>query len=259
MRDKISMTGKYLGILCFTISTHVHAAANPASTDYVDRAVQNAAYTAGTGISISSSRVISQTPTYSVGDIAQGGVVMYVDATGRHGLVLGLTSFESVPYYTDNTVAVSGIANGVGAGAVNTAAILGTAQALNTTVPTSGYAAWYAALVSATNDGTLCDSTNYTNPQSSVCFSFYLPSVAELQLIANNNGTNNYDVINAALSRAPGGIPLSTSEQYWTSTTDRNIGTSPPFQAYVVTNISTGVAAVAETTTQHTARPVRQF
>jgi len=77
--------------LCSVLSLECYAAAvNPASTTYVTQAIQTAI------------NAFSKTQTYKVGQVAQGGVIVYVDQTGKHGLVAALDDSATavgLPYF----------------------------------------------------------------------------------------------------------------------------------------------------------------
>jgi hypothetical protein len=71
--------------------------------------------------------------TYQVGDFAQGGVVFYVDASGKHGLVADIEDIPGPFFQWSDQFTVTGatgggtangIGGGVGAGKMNTALIL---------------------------------------------------------------------------------------------------------------------------------------
>jgi len=69
-----------LGVLASAFSISSFSAQNPASVTYVDQKI------AASEAKITS----SQPPTYQLGDCVEGGIVFYVDATKRHGLVAAL-------------------------------------------------------------------------------------------------------------------------------------------------------------------------
>ncbi|MDF1677585.1 MAG: hypothetical protein P1U32_02690 [Legionellaceae bacterium] len=238
---------------------------NPASIGFVEQRISEAAYKAGPGITINNNRVISQTPTYFIGQNTQGGVIIYLDETRQHGLAIALLDVTSAAFSflvagsTTDYVDATGQSNGIGGGALNTPAIQGALAGYNASQGQSGgataYAGWYATLHRALSDGSPCPEDDSSVP-SKVCFgNFYLPSTNELQIIADNNGVSNFDIINAALSAA-GGTPLSSSTTYWTSTTDRRaFGQS----AFAIIDISTGAAASRDFGNSYAVRPVRQF
>ena len=92
---------------------------------------------------------------YKVGDMAQGGMVFWVDETGEHGLVSSLTDIESTTgdfthqWSTVNEFTGS-TGDGIGAGAMNTILIISaqrgdtdSAARLCADLLEGGYADWY--------------------------------------------------------------------------------------------------------------------
>jgi|GEM_PF-4706100 len=59
-----------IGICMLLSMTSVFAGSNPASKAYVDNAIQDAAF------------------SYKIGDVVQGSVVFWLDATKQHGLAV---------------------------------------------------------------------------------------------------------------------------------------------------------------------------
>jgi hypothetical protein len=260
---KLKLYGSLLILTMLTYSQFSYAInTNPASINYVDSSIANSKK-AGTGISINGN-TISTTATYRIGDITQGGVVIYLDETKRHGLVLGLVDvtndspFSTTPAAPPATnVAISTVANGIGGGETNTAAIIGaySGYGLSTTAGATaiiGYAAWYATSRSYEADGiTLCDNPTISGtPSTNPCYSFYLPTLAELQLIAAN-----FDVINAAILAVNGNT--LAGKTYWSSLTTS--ATNPNETAYAIADLSTGLGAAQTFTNPYYVRAMRRF
>jgi hypothetical protein len=101
-----------------------------------------------------------------IGESWGGGKVFWVDETGDHGLISSLTDQNTgygIQWYNGTNVATGASADGVYAGAMNTAKII--------SVQGSGS---YAAK--------LCD--NYSITTNNICYTgWYLPSKYELQLL----------------------------------------------------------------------------
>lgn len=221
--------------LCMMFAGHAytaHANHNPASIGYVDEAIEAAfqrsiytagtainivnnvisgAYTAGTGIIISSEGVISE-ETVSVGDNFHGATVFYVDASGHHGLAVNTAgdSFKiGSASLLNSTAFVNAVATGtgVGAGVSNTSiwnAALLLSRSLAGIVPATNDngAAELASNYSAQEDGAICAAAS-TTPNANLCFgAYYLPSLAEFELL-----------VKSGLLNTPSGT-------WWTSTSD---------------------------------------
>ncbi|WP_196889625.1 hypothetical protein [Aureivirga sp. CE67] len=165
---------------------------------------------------------------YEIGDFAQGGIVFYVDASGKHGLVIAMDDLENqLPWNDGSTTRTMGDANGLYAGSRNTTLIIANQGAGNG----NSYAAYACA--------------NYKKDELS---DWYLPSLFEL----NYWIYPQLDVINAALSDNEGTV-LSTSN-YWSSSQD----TGSPTQShwFNFTNNNTGISA---NSTLYSVRAIRRF
>ena len=124
----------------------------------------------------------SSPTTYSVGDIAQGGKVFWVDETGQHGLVVALEDaagstaidWSAGTTSTGDNLTTLSTGNGIYAGKMNTMIIIAT----------------HAAVA---NDGTnfaakACNEYTYT--QDGVTYGdWYLPSKDELHLIKTSGAS----------------------------------------------------------------------
>ena len=204
------------------------AASNPASTAYVNQrfneAVQLGTYTAGSGILING-HVISETQL-EIGQLYQGGIIFYLDSTNRHGLAISLSNSASAVISTQAS-AVYATMTGIGAGALNTAALI--AAQTDANQATAGPS---AALLAVTANGlTSCRITTDTIPTpSETCYGgWHIPSVGEFQQIFLAGNTT----INDAVTNNGGASFLDTI--YWSSTTSSD-GT----KAYDVTLKSDG-------------------
>lgn len=139
--------------------------------------------------------------TYEVGDYAFGGIVFWVDETGKKGLVCATADQSSALRWKGDTASVVTGAMGDGpyAGQMNTSIIVAFTSVL-------GFdGADYAAL--------LCSKLKTTGTKS--YGDWYLPSKEELKLMFTNKA-----VIDAA-SAAAGGSAFST-DSYWSSTEVNN-------------------------------------
>lgn len=185
---------------------------------------------------------IEQEFTLSIGDLYQGGIVIYLDDTRRHGLAISLVE-QGDTYNAEGTPYSYG--TGVGAGAINTANLLASDNASSN----PGAAAAVANTVAVQANGTSsCEATS-ANPPADSCFGgWYLGSVYELQLISFN-----FDIINAAI-RAYGGTEITAARNYWSSTYNVSQGN----EAYTV-DLSTGVATFEDSVDDYYVRAIRQF
>ena len=128
--------------------------------------------------------------TYSVGDIAQGGKVFWVDETGQHGLVVALedaAGSTAIDWSAGTNISTLATGTGIYAGKMNTMIII----AAHAAVANNG--ANFAAKA--------CNEYTYT--QNGVTYGdWYLPSKDELHLIKTSGV----------------GAPSLYSYNYWSST-----------------------------------------
>ena len=136
---------------------------------------------------------------YKIGDMAQGGIVFWVDETGEHGLVSSLNDIESISgdfnheWSTEVFEFTGSTGDGIGAGAMNTMLIISAQRG-----DTDSAARLCADLV----EGGYGD--------------WYLPSKEELNLMWDNLADSDGDNINTGPSDANniGGFAASF---YWSS------------------------------------------
>lgn len=164
-----------IGLFMFGFCTHIFA--SPASTDYVKAAVDT--------LRNEFHSIVNQLPiiTPQLGEIYQGGIVFWVDASKQHGLVASiydLTASQGISWRNgesgDRMVNAKG--KGLGAGASNTRLII----AQQTIDDQQGqFAALLAENYEAQADGSPCTDSMSTG---SLCYSgWYLPSIYELFLL----------------------------------------------------------------------------
>jgi hypothetical protein len=168
----------------------------------------------------------------SVGDFDQGGVVFYVDETGKHGLACNLLDPDpSIRWCEESNNVTYAQGDGIYAGEMNTAiavAALGI-KAVNS-----------AILTSATWRTTSPFSTNYGD--------WYLPSKEELELMYANKDAINFTITDQGVGTVIG------DDIYWSSTEDDQIVNN----AYVV-DFSDGTASTQTKETEYHMRPIRKF
>ncbi len=140
----------------------------------------------------------SSRTTYSVGDYALGGVVIWVDATGYHGLICAKEDqSQSVRWSGGTNFETMSRGDGIYAGEMNTAIII-SAQG----VADGGD---YAALLCA----------EYTNTVGGVNYGdWYLPSLEELDIIYQNRAIIEV----TSLANSGGGFSSAADQYYWSST-----------------------------------------
>ncbi len=153
-------------------------------------------YKAGKDIEISADNTIS-IRSYKVGDIAFGGIVIWVDGSGRHGLVCSKEDLSTgIRWYAGTYGLTRAAGDGPYAGFMNTSIIISSQVAIGD--DGGDYAAYLCSkLVVKDGDKSYGD--------------WYLPSKEELMLIYRNIAT-----INAAATAAKGTV--CESEYYWSST-----------------------------------------
>jgi len=134
---------------------------------------------------------------YKIGDFAYGGIVIWVDETGEHGIVCAKTDQSAgIRWYAGTTGSTQAKGDGPMAGKQNTAIII-------------------AAHIAIGDDGSLyaarlCNALKIT--ENNVSYGdWYLPSAEEMSLMY----THRFKINEAAL--ANGGTTFSPS-YYWTST-----------------------------------------
>lgn len=253
------MKKSYLA-LCLPLVTCMANAANknPASIDYVNEHLP----VAGNGISILGN-IISTAPFVKVGDIYQGGVVFFVDETGRHGLIVAIQDFPSgsastntVPWaqsdYGVGTEELNGIYAGSSASTIASAAQFNPAQGNLAHCPDPADSQNSTAFCLAHNckmtqptstTVTTCDPS--TGPTSTPCYNdFYIGSYGELLTLFQSSIKAT---VNATLSQISGATPLG-DYYYWSSTED-DISSDPSADEAYAVNGATGalVSDVAKT------------
>lgn len=172
-------------------------------------------------------------PTYSVGDSLEGGIIFYVDASGQHGLMCAKEDQSTAIAWSLGTGIITGAqCEGIGSGKINTMLIVSSGR--------GDYGTSYAAKVCATY------TTYVTTPTYIAYGGWYMPNITELQLIAANQ-----TVINNTAA-AMGGTTLSSV--YHSS---REGGVSTAANAQVVF-MSGGTGMVSKSDLRAT-RAIREF
>lgn len=137
---------------------------------------------------------IPSSTTYSVGDFAQGGIVFWVDESGRHGLVcVKYDQTASVRWYAGTNIHTMAFGDGPFSGNMNTAIIIAS-QGYGDGF---SYAARYCNELQVTEGG-----KTYSD--------WYLPSKEELNLIFENKASID------ATAASHGGNSLAIG-WYWSS------------------------------------------
>lgn len=134
--------------------------------------------------------------TYSVGDFAQGGVVFWVDETGRHGLACAIVDQSAdISWYNGSNTNTEALGDGAFSGEMNTMLIIA-----NQGTSTADYAAG------------VCSRYNYS--QGGVTYGdYYLPSKYELNLMYLNKLA-----IDATATANGGSAFVGGGQAYWSST-----------------------------------------
>ena len=158
---------------------------NPSTTYYARSYAKNT-----NGVVVYGNEVVFSAQSILIGSSYAGGIVFYVDSTGRHGLVCAPND-QGVAEWGCNCFEIGGLSFSLGSGLTNTNRI--TSICLQTGI---------AAL--------LC-----SNLELNGFTDWYLPSINELQLMWNNlRGTPN--------SPSPNLANFSTQSPYWSSSEPSN-------------------------------------
>jgi len=245
-----------IGLGCSSFAYAAGGNRNPATVEYVDQAIARVVpgviYTAGSGVTIQNN-IISTTPFLSIGDLYQGGIVFYLDDTGRHGLAINLEDSSTFANFSTNTTTINAFSSGIGAGIINTANILATLTASGNanTGTNNGFILVNQIAVEADGITSCAPGGSSTLPPlspTSTCFGgWYVGSAYELQLIFLNFETLNQAIVNAS------GTAISTLGNYWSST--MQFGTNNAYSMH----LSTGEGLAVLMTNSDSVRGIRQF
>ena len=152
-------------------------------------------------VSATKERLIAKLPV--VGDFAQGGIVFWVDETGKNGLVCAIKDqvSEGIVWYAGTNSYTAANDDGPYAGKANTARII---EVQGTGGDTQAYAALVCNELQVTEGGKTYDD-------------WYLPSKQELNLMYLNRAT-----INAKATANNGFAFRGSPSTYWSSTESNN-------------------------------------
>tara|TARA_R110000868_G_scaffold7774_1_gene41074 strand:- start:1973 stop:2905 length:933 start_codon:yes stop_codon:yes gene_type:complete len=238
--------GAGIGISGAEISATPYTVSNGLTLDSSGFVIQG--YQAGTNITIDTGTnpsTINATgggTTVAVGDLYQGGIVYYVDATGQHGLAVSLQQTSNIPF-TDNTTTTIMSNYGIGSGALNTSVFVAYAISRQEIGTAPQNAINYQIL----EDGiSSCSSITSSTPTLPCYGGWFLGTVSEYQLISAN-----FSAINTALT-TNGGAGLD-SVSYWTSNTEATDN-----QRVYSVNMSTG-QVTSNNLVNGTERPFRRI
>jgi len=199
-------------------------------------------YTAGTGIQISGD-IISQTPTYSIGDTLEGGTIFYLDATSRHGLMALTSSLTTVVPLLFNASGIIGangtaISHGIGGGQVNSQYWYSYFQSQGLMDTFTSGAVGYSLNQAPTAAGGPCPLDGVT-----LCYSgWYLPSLSELQMLRNQSST----------------ITMACTANTGTAWSSSGSGTSDTVYTLELLTGATSLTSI-NSTTALCVQPVRKF
>lgn len=223
-------------LLC--IPYFAFAAANPASTEWVENYVTNELLEA------------KQTLTYKVAQAVPGGVVFYTDSTKLHGMIVadmdasvevadGLMPFVCSTGESPEHLFTS-VTRGSGVG--NTSAIISYVLQLSSSCQ---FAAAQANQFAVNTDDPSLSCAFSTQPN---CLGGWtLPSAADLQILMSN-----LDEINASIT-AHGGTALAG--KYWTS----SLSTADYTKAYSITAQLNATATTEPLATLNRVRLIRYY
>ncbi|WP_235299366.1 Lcl domain-containing protein [Portibacter marinus] len=136
---------------------------------------------------------------YKIGDLAQGGIVFYVDESGEHGLVADLTDVSAgVRWYAGTSGSTQAKGDGVFAGEMNTAIII-------------------SSHVAISDDGQIYAARMCAELEKGGYADWYLPSLHELNLMYENLADTDGDNSNSGPGD-PNNIGGFENALYWSST-----------------------------------------
>lgn len=224
-------------------------ASNPASTTYVDNAIAASTVTAGDGLT-KTNNTLSLNPFYHVGDIAQNGIVYFVDQTGQHGLLMALQDADNTyPWWPANINGVSArpqstgaVTYGLGNGYLNTLLTIARVSSEFDTTPLAAnysYAAAQAVNVSPSTNEPICGAISCVG-------GWYLPNQTEMFLAIDN----------LCGVTAAGFTPLA-EDAYWTS--KQSSGSASSAVKVTVSAGCTRRATFEPTSSSLRVRAIRQF
>jgi len=183
IKSSINKKSNPLLVALATLSISQMASASPTSKEYVDRQIRETIEKVQIQIERENQRIETQITElkHRIGEVYQGGMVFWVDESQQHGLVaaihpnIGATAWRNGESGDKTTNAR---ANGIFAGLSNTQLII-SEQTIDD--QEGQFSALIAHQFTVQNDGlTACDTKHH-------CYgNWYLPSLAELQLIHNN-------------------------------------------------------------------------
>lgn len=198
----------WVGVALLTICTFSASAwANPASTDYVNRkinemqtafshALDQASGRLSADINQSNARLSAdinglRKKPHRIGEIYQGGRIFFVDETGDHGLIVALNDAnngEGIAWKNGESgeKVTNARSSGIGAGAHNTRLIIAQ-QTID--LQNGNFAALAASSYSVLADG-ITPCTTRANTALPCYADWYLPSIYELDLMRNLLGDN---------------------------------------------------------------------
>lgn len=175
--------------------------------------------------------------SYHIGDTAMGGIVIWVDEAGQHGLIAAThDQVLNIPWWNgaQNLSVTNAHATGIGAGRTNTVLIV---SRLSQDDPEGVFAALGCAYFSVQADGEKpCDDGG----SGKACYAdWYLPSLFELNLMYHQKVH----------------IPVLDGDYYWSSTEDIE---RPYFRAWSI-RFGDGHVSSETKLSSHTVHCVRQF
>jgi len=129
---------------------------NLSGTNTGDQDGSETKVTAGTNVTVTGSGttvspyVISTTDTLAIGDSYVGGIIFWLDASGKHGLIAATADQSTgIQWYNGTNTVTNAVRNGIGAGMYNTERIIANqgagsyAAQLCANYQGGGYGDWY--------------------------------------------------------------------------------------------------------------------
>jgi hypothetical protein len=188
----VYQTDGVTGVYCYTGTTWKRVGETDGSETKVSAGL-NVTVT-GTG-TIASPYIINASDNHYVGQLYGGGIVLWVDNTGQHGLIVSLIDLSTYSVLSDVYDEIGPTAQSTWNGQANSTAIMGQ----------SGF---------TTGAALLCDGYTNANYSTGIYSDWYLPAIDQLSMIYNARYILNKNIESVS------GANLLGKEIYWSSTED---------------------------------------
>ncbi|MDF1677996.1 MAG: hypothetical protein P1U32_04800 [Legionellaceae bacterium] len=164
----------------------------------------------GSGSTTTTTISVTSASTLEIGQLHEGGVIIYLDSSGEHGLAIATADqTSSAVQFSEHSKEFS-VGNGIGAGLINTAIVVGHADDNNENSAPYKSTVWYVD--GSGTQTSSCEPSTVFPPNSITCYGgWHMASLYEWEYVYYN-----YDAIQTGLQA--NGSPLLEGSSYWTST-----------------------------------------